>query len=258
MDYKNLKIYTDKMKEIADECVQRAIKGQHNGRYLLDIDSMSQEFGMKSIDQTLLMNMLSEREEVEVPCLYCGEIQFVIKPEYLNEEIKDNLFVPTPQEIKIQLAKHYLWLNDEYGGVQADFRNMFFDNYDFNGLELNSAIFSGSKFINCSFHDTQMCFAECIGTSFEGCYMEKVTAEEADFTDAEFIKCDMQNGIYTHSNFANAKFLKTNVTNMDFLNSCIVDVQWIDTDISKANMKNVSTFLSEWEEEPIATIKQEI
>ena len=258
MDYKNLKIYTDKMKEIADECVQRAIKGQHNGRYLLDIDSMSQEFGMKSIDQTLLMNMLSEREEVEVPCLYCGEIQFIIKPEYLNVETESNLFVPSPLEVKIQLAKHFLWLNDEYGGVQAEFRNTFFDNYDFNGLELNSAIFSGSEFVNCSFHDTQMCFTECLGTSFEGCYMEKVTAEEADFTDAEFIKCDMQNGIYTHSNFANAKFLKTNINNMDFLNSCIENAEWIDTDISKANMKNVSISLEEWKEEPVATIKQEM
>ena len=45
---------------------------------------------------------------------------------------------------------------------------------------------------------------------------------------------------------------------MSFLNSCIVNARWIDTDISKANMKNVSTFLSEWEEEPVATIKQEM
>lgn len=230
MEYKHLKTYTDKMQKIVDECVARVLKGQSDGEYGISIPKLENEFDIFRIDEQLFLGMLSEREELNV--LECEDriITVEVTPEFKNEN-KDIQLIPlTRLEAQIKMAKHLLWLHDQYGGVQADFRNHIVEGVRFDEMDMCSSIMDGAKFVNCSFFRCPMCFIEANGTRFTNCNLMKIDSEESDFQNAEFRFCDMQNGTYTHSNFANAKFIQSDVSRMDMTNACVANTQWVDTD----------------------------
>ena len=152
-------------------------------------------------------------------------------------------------EIQIELAKHLLWLNDEYGGKQLDLRNKYIEGFDFSKQEMNSAILDGSKFVNCSFYKTSLCFVEASGTRFNDCQMHDLTAEEGVFCGAEFRNCNLERGMYTHSNFANAKFIQSGVSGMVLNGSCLADAMWVDTDSTQARTHNTVDNIEDWDGE---------
>ena len=51
---------------------------------------------------------------------------------------------------------HVKWLNDEKGGVRADFSGQDLSNYDFSNMNFIDAIFSIDNFINANFHDADL------------------------------------------------------------------------------------------------------
>ena len=247
MDYIYLNEYVEKIKKVAEECVTRVLNGQEDGKYLLKIPSLKREFGMQSIDTSLLVDMLSERDELSIIEEDCDSIYVEVAPEYIDKATQTNLKVISPQELKTMLAKHYLWLYDEYGGVQADLSNCYVENFSFNDQEMCSVVMNGAKFVNCSFWRTSMCSAECVGTKFNSCHMMDITAEECNFYGAEFRYCRMDRGVFTHSNFHTAKFVQNEMPGASLMNSCIADSVWVDNDNDTTDMRNTVDTIEDWE-----------
>lgn len=247
MEYIYLNEYVEKMKQVAEECVSRVLSGQEDGKYVLKIPNLKKEFGMDSIDENLIVDMLSEREEISVSDHYEGNITVEVMPEYVSEAKQTDLKVISPQELKTMLAKHYLWLYDEYGGVQADLSNHYIEDFNFDNQDMCSVVMNGAKFVNCSFWHTSMCSAECVGTKFNSCNMMDITAEECNFYGAEFRYCRMDRGVYTHSNFHTAKFVQNDMSGVSLLNACVADSVWVDNDTVSTDMRNTSDNIEDWE-----------
>lgn len=246
--YVDLKAYLNDMQKVADSCAERILSGQEDGRFTLSIPALKKEFHLDSIDDDLLAKMLSSREEFEVLECYDGEITVGVTDDYIIHS-DENLAVMSPDEIKIALAKHLLWLNDEPGGQQMDLRHKYIEGFDFSGQEMNSALLSGSRFVNCNFYRTSLCFTEAEGTRFKECSMHDLTAEESNFYGAEFRNCNMDRGMYTHSNFMKAKFVQSSAAGMVLMHSCVDSMTTVDTDLSKANTQNTVSNISEWDGE---------
>lgn len=249
MEYFYLKEYAEKMQKIADECVDRILKGQNDGMYTLKIHSLKRDFNMEHLDEELLADMLSERDEFSITDFYSDEITVSVAPEYAKHEEDTNLKLLSAHDIQVMLSKHYLWLYDEYGGVQADFSNCYVEGVDFFKADLCSCVMNGAKFVNCSFYKTSMCTAECVGTKFSNCDMRDITCEECNFHGAEFRYCDMERGIYTHSNFHKALFVQSELGQMDFSGSCVAETDWIDTNITECRMDNTTESFDDWQDQ---------
>lgn len=247
MEYSNLKVYAEKMQQVADECVNRVLKGQEDGVYVIRIANLKRDFDMESLDENLLVEMLSEREEIDIKDCYDGNITVAVFPEYVPKAEQTNLKVLSPQEINTMLAKHYLWLYDEYGGVQADFSNCYIDNFNFDRRDMCSVVMNGAKFVSCSFWETSMCSAECVGTKFNSCNMMDITAEECNFYGAEFRYNRMDRGVYTHSNFHKTKFVQNDMSCVSLVNACVAEVDWIDNDTHSTVMSNTSESFEDWD-----------
>lgn len=247
MEYFYLKDYADKMQRVADACVDRALKGQSDGSYVIKVSNLEEEFKMKSLDDHLLMEMLSEREEISIKEYYEREAIVDIAPEYITNEGLTNLKTISHDDLRIKLAKHYLWLHDEYGGVQADLSGYYIEDFNFDNQDMCSVVMNGAKFVNCSFWHTSMCTSECVGTKFSNCNMMDITAEESNFDGAVFRYCSMQKGIYTHSNFNKAKLVQCEIDGISFQNACVADVEWIDTSLESARMDNSATDFEDWQ-----------
>jgi len=249
MEYFYLKEYAEKMQKIADECVDRVLKGQSDGQYTLRPSSLKKEFAMEHMDSDLLADMLTERDELNITDFYEDEITVKVAPEFLRNEEDTNLKVLSDHEIQVMLSKHYLWLYDEYGGVQADFSNSYIEGFDFSRVDLCSAVMNGAKFVNCNFGHTSLCTAECAGAKFNGCYMNDITCEECNFYGAEFRNSNLERGIFTHSNFQKALFVQSDVDSADFRLCCFADTDWIDTSTKCANMENTVNNIDDWQDQ---------
>ena len=247
MEYSCLKEYAEKLQQITDECVNRALKGQEDGVYVIRIANLKRDFGMESLDENLLLGMLSERLEIDVKDCYEGNITVAVFPEYVPQAEPTDLKVKSPQEINTMLAKHYLWLYDEYGGVQADFSNHYIEDFNFDRRDMCSVVMNGAKFVNCSFWETSMCSAECVGTKFNSCNMMDITAEECNFYGAEFRYNRMDRGVYTHSNFHKTKFVQNDMSSVSLVNACVAEVDWVDNDTHSTVMSNTSESFEDWE-----------
>ncbi len=247
MDYIYLNEYVEKMKQVAQECVTRVLNAHEDGKYLIKIPNLKREFGMQSIDETLLIDMLSERSEISIIEEDCDSIYVELSPEYIAEAKQTNLKVVSPQELKTMLAKHYLWLYDEYGGVQADLSNCYIENFNFDNQDMCSVVMNGAKFVSCSFWHTSMCSAECADTKFNSCNMMDITAEECNFYGSEFRYCRMERGVYTHSNFHNAKFVQNDMAGVSLVNACVAESVWVDNDNETTDMRNTVDSIEDWE-----------
>lgn len=244
--YASLEKYINNLVEVVDECADRVVRGQENGKYKISIPNLKKEFNMPSLDEELLIEMLGERPELEVAAYYDDEIQCTVNAEYAVSKEENNLTVYSPTDLKMMLARHFLWLNGDDNGQQLQLRNAYFEQVKFEDEDLCGAVIENCKFVNCNFYKVSMCHAEVCGTKFSGCMMMDVTAEETNFENAEFRNCIMQNGIYTHSNFYKAKFVQGDVLGMSLRNCCIDSTEFIETDLSKADMKNTSDNIEDW------------
>ena len=244
--YLDLSNYVDDMTKFADFCADRILKGQDDGRFVLSLSSMKHEYGLHSLDAELIVNMLSSREEFEILDFYDNKVTVKVNDDFAIKS-NSNLGIMSNDEIKIALAKHLLWLNDEYGGVQLDLRNKYIEGFDFSRQDLSSAVLNGSRFVNCDFYKATLCFTEACGTCFNDCQLHDVTVEEGNFYQAEFRDCNMERGMYTHSNFHKAKFVQSGISGMNFTNACVAEVSWINTDTTNATMKNTVDAIEKWD-----------
>lgn len=245
--YSYLDTYAEKMIKITDYCVDQAVKGQVGGRYRINVPNIKKLNGMDSMDEDLFLDMLSERDEISVDDFYDNEIKVSINDEFLIPEEEANLKVISQHELQVMMAKHFLWLNDEHGGQQADLTGYYVEQANFSNMDLSSVIMERAKFVDCNFFQTNLSFAEATHTQFCNCMMMNINGDEANFYKSDFRNCILQNSNCAHANFMKSKFVQSDVYKMNILNSCIVGTEFIDCDTTKMNTQNCVTNIEDWD-----------
>lgn len=140
------------------------------------------------------------------------------------------------KEIDLKCAKHLLWLHDEDGGVQADFRNCHLKNANFTSEDLTSALFDGCVMENCDFKSATLCFAEMTNSKIIDSDFSYTTIDEAIFKKTEFHRCNFSQLIGYHANFASAVFDKCDLFNAHFHNSCFGETEFNRTSVEDSDI----------------------
>lgn len=150
-------------------------------------------------------------------------------------------------DLEIKLARHFLWLHDQYGGEQATLYNLFISEFNFEDVDLSSSVIKNCEFENCNFFHTDLRNAECVGTKFHHCDMLGINGEEGSFYGATFEDCILDGSSFIHSNLATAKFKKCDVKDVDIQASCVVGTEWIATNTKTVNMDDTVDAYEEWD-----------
>ncbi len=132
----------------------------------------------------------------------------------------DNKYLLNNHDIEMKCAKHLLWLYDEEGGVQGDFRNCHIRNANFSNTDLTSALFDDCVIENCNFssaalNTVEMSRAVVVNSNFSYTVMDDIVCRESDFR-----LCNFSQNITYHGNFSHSKFDKCDLFNANFHNSC--------------------------------------
>lgn len=239
--------FIDRMHSIVNRFVDEAIENQVEGEYKISISSVHDSTDNGAFDETLFMDMLSERAEIAEVDFDCetDTLSVALSSEHIRFTDESGMRYLTEQDIEIMCAKHILWLNDA-GGKQADFSNCVIRGMDLSGRKLNEAIFDGAKISNTKLYGAELCFASCAGTKFYNCYAPDITAEEANFKGAEFIGSELPRGMFTHSNFTDATFRNCELYSSSMEYCCIEGTDFGDTDIDHVRMNRCSYDEESW------------
>lgn len=246
--YPSLDLLGRKMAQLAQKYAKLAVECQQDGKFCIDHHEIDKGIDFEHYSEYLLVEMLSERPELELVEDSGDDIAMFIAPEYIRQEDESQYRKPTPQEVEILCARHILWLN-EAGGEQADFSGCLLKDMDLSRRNLINAIFTGAKFVNTDLHRAELCFAECDGARFYNCDLSDVTAEEAQFKEAVFLSCELDRGIFTHSNFAGAKLTGCTMSSGSLQNCCIDGTDFGGMSLSSVKKNGCSYEEQEWQAE---------
>ncbi len=225
--YPSLNAFTDEMRWTVDQYTQKAVDGQIDCQYSIDLNEVRRNFRHSGFSKELFMDMLTDRPEIESAKAVDGYCIATVAEPYLRQADKQNLRELTPEEVEIMCAKHILWLHDA-GDEQADFSGCLLTDMDLSRKNLISAIFNGAKLSNVNLRNAELCASEFNNAKIYNCDLTDVIAEEAEFKNAECIGCDFDNGIFTHSNFTNAKFRDCSMNNGSLQNCCLDGTEFGD------------------------------
>jgi len=126
-------------------------------------------------------------------------------------------------EIDKMIALHQKWLNNEEGGVRADFSRLDLDGYDFAGVTLSRAYFRG-----CSLNGANFRGADLQGVDFSHAICNGTNFRDANLCKAIFNYTYLYGTIFIHANLSDAlfdgyiegygiDFRYANVTNIHFI-----------------------------------------
>lgn len=246
--YPSLNSFADEMRWLADKYTQKAVDGQMDCQYSIDLNAIERQCRHNGFSEELFTAMLSDRPEIETAETMDRYCVVTIAEPYLRQDNEQNLRKLTLEEVEIMCAKHFLWLHDA-DGAQADFSNCLLADLDLSRKNLINAVFDGAKLQNVKLQDTELCFASCIGTKFYHCDLTDVIAEEADFKNAECIGSDFDNGCFTHSNFANAEFCDCSMNDCDLQSCCLDGTDFGEMYLGSTNTRNCCFDEQAWTEE---------
>lgn len=123
-------------------------------------------------------------------------------------------------EIDKMIALHQKWLNNEEGGVRADFSKLNLNGYDFRGVTLSQAYFRG-----CNLNGTNFCGADlqrvdfshstCHGTNFQYAYLHKAIFNYTSLYGTIFVGANLNDALFDgHVTGSGVDFRYANVTNI--------------------------------------------
>ena len=254
-EYPILQSYCASMAETVDHIIQKAMNTGLPEPYRFSLRELDDATMYNRFHDELFLDMLDARPEVADIDIDRDEVLLTIAPEYLPQR-NQALRTLSEDEIKVACAKHLLWCYDA-GGEQADFSGCAFENVDFSGMELNSAIFDGAVFRNCNLSDASLCFASCKGCTFVNCDCHDLTAEEACFKEAVFSSCNLNRAILTHSDFTRAILQDSSLENSSLQNCLLNDTQFEDTKLGRTNLNGASEDGQSWFQEAPAYLSME-
>ncbi|MDD4493130.1 MAG: pentapeptide repeat-containing protein [Eubacteriales bacterium] len=246
--YPSLNAFTGEMRWIVDKYTQKAVDGQIDCQYSIDLNAIEQQCRHAGFSEELFMDMLSDRPEIENVEAIDGYGIVTIAEPYLRQEDEQNLRKLTPEEIEIMCAKHILWLHDA-GGEQADFSNCLLADLDLSRKNLMNAVFNGAKLSNVNLGSAELCFSVLSDAKIYNCYLTDVIAEETEFNNAEFIGSDFDRSIFTHSDFTDAKFRDCSINNGSLQNCCLDGTEFGDMYLGSTNTNGCCYDKQDWSAE---------
>ena len=171
---------------------------------------------------------------------YCTEDDFkrwVVENGEVEEPLDlGNKYLLNDHDIEVKCAKHLLWLYDEEGGVQADFRNCHLKNADFTKVDLTSALFDDCVIENCNFtsasmNSVEMSRATVVDSNFSYTVMDDIVCRESTLQH-----CNFSQNITYNGNFAHTKFDKCDLFNTHFHNSCFDGTEFTKTNYEDSDI----------------------
>lgn len=243
--YPSLKTFADEMCRTVDKFTKKAVNGQIDCQYGIDLNDIRRQFRHRGFSEELFTAMISDRPEIESAETVDGYCTVTISEPYLRQEDERSLRLLSSDEIEVMCAKHVLWLHDA-GGEQADFSDCLIKDMNLSGKNLINAVFDGAKFVNTNLSKAELCFALFNGVRFENCDWSYVIAEESEFNNAECVACNFDNAIFTHSDLKDAKFYDCTMKNGGLRYCCIDKTMFGDMNLDSADMRNCSYDEREW------------
>lgn len=251
---------------IADYCVSEGAENTSDGLWAITFDEVCEHFDIDLSDDPEirddLLDILRTREEIAE--IVATDDEFEIKYSMdicppvpkLKEQYED----ASQEDVDVALAKHILWVHDVPGGVCANFAGKRFQDVDFSGYKLNSAIFKDALFENCKFNSAELCFADFSGAVFEDCKMQYLSTDELNLKGAFLKNCDLSYLIACHCNFAGATFDQCDLFNSRATNCCFENTTFFRTKLSDEYIDPVNDSISErqWNEDNDDTMEQEM
>lgn len=246
--YPSLNTFTDEMRWMVDKYIQKAVDGQIDCQYSIDLNAIEREFRHAGFSEELFTDMLSDRPEIEHAETADGYCIVTIAEPYLRNDDEQNLRELSYEEVEIICANHILWLHN-VGGEQADFSNCLLTDLDLSRKNLINAVFNGAKLSNTNLWDAELCFSVFNNAKIYNCDLTKVVAEEAEFNNAECIGCDFDNGIFTHSNFTGTRFRDCSMNNSSLQNCCLDGADFGDMYLGSINKSGCCYDRQIWSDE---------
>ena len=221
-----LKDYCKMMTDKVDKIISDALKNATDDNYSISIKSIETEYDIPAVNLHTLVNMLNERDEVDVADFDENDIFITPNRDYINTEGQSKDYdiyydESCNDDMQILCAKHVLWLLDGTG-EKANLHNTGIHNLDIIGKNLNGAILANVVMKNCSLKESELCFAKAEDAVFENVDFSGVTAEESEFINCKFVNCDFSSAFFTHSNlsgsdFQDCRFFRTS------MQSCLIN-----------------------------------
>ena len=246
--YPSLNAYENEMRSKVDKYVQKAVDGQIDCQYSIDLNEIQRQFEGCGFSEELFTEMLSDRpefEDIEVVDGYC--VVTIAEP-YLRQEDEQSLRKLTAEEVEIMCAKHILWLHDA-GGEQADFSGCLLADLDLSRKNLMNAVFNGAKLSNVNLGSAELCFSVFNDAKIYNCDLTDVIAEETEFNHAECIGSDFDRSIFTHSDLTGAKFRDCSMNNGSIQNCCLDKAEFGDMYLGSTSTNGCSYDKQDWSAE---------
>lgn len=243
--YPSLTAHADEMRWFADKYVHKALNGQLDCQYRIDLDEVRNLCRHGDFNEQLFIDMLSDREEIDDVDLLDNCCIVTISDSYLRQNDEEDLHRLNYEEVEIICAKHILWLHDA-GGEQANFSRCLIKDINLSEKNLINAVFDGSKLVNTDLRRASLCFSQFKDTRFQNCNLSNVFAEECNFKNAEYIACNFDRAIFTHSNFKCTRFYDCTMKNGSLQNCCIEETDFSDMDLDSVDKRNCSCDEQEW------------
>ena len=234
------------MLRLRKEFLSDMLKGQEEGRYVIDLSEVKSIYEPKYLDIDLFIKMLEERREVG--CIDLDEelLTIDISHDFIKQS-DDNVYKRLDDdEITIKLARHILWIHGEYGGEQANFNGCHIKEYDFSNANLNSANLSGAKFSKCNFWESELCFAEINDSDFINCQMQRMYCDETIIKNTRIKNSNLWCSTFGHAFLKDVEFKSCGVHNTVFQNCCLDNTRFISTKVSEAQQNNCVCSYDDW------------
>ena len=206
-----LKKYCDMMTEKVDKIVRDALANAgEDGNYSIPIKSLETELDVPQINLHTLINMLEERDEIDVAdfdenCVFMAPNRDYLEKQESAEQYQNYFDESYNDEVEIICARHVLWIYDD-DGERADFTDTGMTNLDLMNKNLNGAVLANVVMKNCSLKGAELCSAYAEDAFFENVDFSEVTAEESQFKNCIFENCKFNKAMFTHSDLSQSTF----------------------------------------------------
>lgn len=215
-----LTAFVERMIRITDEMVDQIKECQIDGEYRFYANSFDVAADDEPADFDLFMAMLAERPEIaEVDYAEDDQLYAILKPEFATYEDDSHRRKLTQQEVDVICAKHTLWLHDD-SGEQADFTDCLLKGIDFSNRELDQAIFTGAKMVDCNLHKTRLNGANFSNVKMYYCCAVRMQAKNSNFKGAFIQMSDLSISDLLHSNFSQTIFSNSAGGHCDMSDCC--------------------------------------
>lgn len=255
--YPSLEEYNRQAVDLVEEYAKLAVACQLDGRYKVPMKKLRHGSDNNYFQDNLIMEMLSEREELSMVEAVEDDLYLHVAPEFRVEDGLENLRRLANEDLEVMCAKHVLWLHG-VGGEPADFSGCYLENMDLSGKNLERASFDGSRLVNCFFYGTTVSNVSFRGARIHDCEMTDMNADGASFVDAKILGTDMSRSNLNNANFSRTAFMDSSISSCHMANCCFEGTALGDTCLDSAHVTRSSYDEQSWlEDAPVPGLQMQ-